>query len=82
MIRLRQELAKYVDLQPAGDRLCCHRDLSDPAPDIVVVTSKIDARALGRLTRAFFEDMVTYVVDIERGTPPLIGASEVPKDPR
>ncbi len=41
--------------------------MPDSAPDIVVVTRKIDARELARLTRAFFEDMVKYVVDIERG---------------
>ena len=37
------------------------------APGIVVVTSRIDPHELARLTAAFFEDMVKYVVDIERG---------------
>jgi hypothetical protein len=41
--------------------------MSDLAPDILVVTEKIDGRELARLTQAFFEDMVKYVVDVERG---------------
>lgn len=35
------------------------------APDIIVVTSRIDPKELARLTSTFFEDMVKYVVDIE-----------------
>ncbi|MEE4271865.1 MAG: DUF5674 family protein [Thermoanaerobaculales bacterium] len=41
--------------------------MSDFEPDILVVTSMIDVRELARLTQAFFEDMVKYVVDVERG---------------
>lgn len=33
---------------------------------IVVVTSRIDPAELARLTALFFEDMVKYVVDLER----------------
>lgn len=35
-------------------------------PDIVVVERKIEAAELARLVGLFFEDMVKYVVDIER----------------
>ncbi len=41
--------------------------MNESAPDIVVVTSRIDPQELARLTSAFFEDMVKYVVDLERG---------------
>ena len=41
--------------------------MDEPAPDIIVVTRRIDPRELVRQTLAFFEDMVKYVVDIERG---------------
>jgi len=41
--------------------------MEESAPDIIVVTSRIDPRELARLTSAFFEDMVKYVVDIGRG---------------
>jgi hypothetical protein len=37
------------------------------APDIVLVESRIDPRELRRLVDAYFEDMVKYVVDVERG---------------
>lgn len=40
--------------------------MNESAPDIVVVTSRIDPKELARLTSQFFEDMVKYVVDIER----------------
>jgi len=35
-------------------------------PDIVIVDRRIEPEELGRLVRLFFEDMVKYVVDIER----------------
>jgi len=35
-------------------------------PDIVVVSSRIDPKVLARLVDRFFEDMVKYVVDVER----------------
>jgi len=35
-------------------------------PDIVVVSSRIDPGVLSRLVESFFEDMVKYVVDVER----------------
>ena len=41
--------------------------MNESAPDIIVVTSRIDPNELARLTSQFFEDMVKYVVDIERG---------------
>ena len=41
--------------------------MDEPAPDIIVVTSRIDPQELVRQTLAFFEDMVKYVVDVERG---------------
>jgi hypothetical protein len=37
------------------------------SPDIVLVESRIDPGELRRLVLAHFEDMVKYVVDIERG---------------
>jgi hypothetical protein len=40
--------------------------MNESAPDIVVATSRIDPKELARLTSQFFEDMVKYVVDIER----------------
>lgn len=39
---------------------------ADP-PDIVLVDRKLDRSELSRLVGAYFEDMVKYVVDIERG---------------
>ena len=39
--------------------------LEDP-PDIVLVDRKLDHSELARLVGAYFEDMVKYVVDIER----------------
>lgn len=41
--------------------------MEESAPEIIVVTARIDPQELARLTSAFFEDMVKYVVDIERG---------------
>jgi len=41
--------------------------MNESAPEIVVVSSKIDPQELARLTSAFFEDMVKYVVDLGRG---------------
>jgi hypothetical protein len=35
-------------------------------PDIVVVATRIDPEVLARLVDHFFEDMVKYVVDVER----------------
>jgi hypothetical protein len=35
-------------------------------PEIVIVKRRIDPAELARLTHLFFEDMVKYVVDIER----------------
>ena len=34
--------------------------------EIVIVDRRIEPAVLGRLTRLFFEDMVKYVVDVER----------------
>jgi hypothetical protein len=44
--------------------------MSDDAssPDIVLVESRLDPGELRRLVAAHFEDMVKYVVDVERGT--------------
>jgi hypothetical protein len=39
--------------------------LEDP-PDIVLVDRKLDRSELARLVGAYFEDMVKYVVDVER----------------
>jgi len=41
--------------------------MKESAPDIIVTSNRIDAKELVRLTSTFFEDMVKYVVDIERG---------------
>jgi len=43
--------------------------MSDDAasPDIVLVESRLDPAELRRLVVAHFEDMVKYVVDVERG---------------
>ena len=41
--------------------------MEESAPDIIVVTSKIDSQELVRQTLGYFEDMVKYVVDIKRG---------------
>jgi len=41
--------------------------MNESAPDIIVVSNRIDPKEVARLTSTFFEDMVKYVVDIERG---------------
>jgi len=41
--------------------------MTGDAPDIVIVDRRIEAEELRRLVGLFFEDMVKYVVDIERG---------------
>lgn len=38
-----------------------------PLPEIVLVESRLDPTELRRLVSAHFEDMVKYVVDVERG---------------
>lgn len=40
--------------------------MAEDLPEIVVVEQRIEAAELARLVRLFFEDMVKYVVDIER----------------
>jgi len=40
--------------------------MSDNAPEIVIVDSKLEPAELARLVGRFFEGMVKYVVDIER----------------
>lgn len=42
--------------------------MDENAPDIVTITSRIEPAELARLVRLHFEDMVKYVVDIERRT--------------
>jgi hypothetical protein len=38
-----------------------------PSPDVVLVESPIDRGELRRLVASHFEDMVKYVVDVDRG---------------
>ncbi|HEV7506197.1 MAG TPA: DUF5674 family protein [Thermoanaerobaculia bacterium] len=38
----------------------------DASPEIVVVDKRLDRGELARLVKLFFEDMVKYVVDVER----------------
>jgi hypothetical protein len=40
---------------------------SPESPDVVLVESRLDPGELRRLVEAHFEDMVKYVVDVERG---------------
>lgn len=40
--------------------------MSEGAPDVVIVEQRLDPAELARLTNLVFEDMVKYVVDIER----------------
>jgi hypothetical protein len=40
--------------------------MTEEAPEIVVVEQRIEPAELARLTLLYFEDMVKYVVDIER----------------
>ncbi len=41
--------------------------MSPSPPTVVILAQRIDAGELARLVRAHFEDMVKYVVDVERG---------------
>jgi hypothetical protein len=41
--------------------------VSNSVPDVVLVTERIDSDTLRTLLDRFFEDMVKYVVDVERG---------------
>jgi hypothetical protein len=40
--------------------------MSENAPDIIIVESEIDPAELARLVHLHFEDMVKFVVDVER----------------
>lgn len=42
-------------------------------PDIVVLDRRVEPAVLAELVRRFFEDMVKYVVDVERGVIALGG---------
>jgi hypothetical protein len=42
--------------------------MTEGPPDIVIVDQRVDPGELARLVRLFFEDMVKYVVDVERRT--------------
>jgi len=42
-------------------------DDPSPPPPVVLLEHRIDPGELARLVAAFFEDMVKYVVDVERG---------------
>lgn len=39
--------------------------MSDPTPDIILLTERIAASDLRVLVDGFFEDMVKYVVDVD-----------------
>lgn len=41
--------------------------MTDGSPSIRIIESRIEPLELARLVRLFFEDMVKYVVDVERG---------------
>lgn len=41
--------------------------MSGQGPDIVLLNDRIAPEALRHLVARFFEDMVKYVVDVERG---------------
>jgi hypothetical protein len=41
--------------------------MMDQAPEIVIVDHRIAPAELARLAQLFFDDMVKYVVDLERG---------------
>ena len=47
--------------------------MTDRTPDIVVLTEPVGADTLRTLLDRFFEDMVKYVVDVERGVAALGG---------
>jgi hypothetical protein len=40
--------------------------MEETEPEIVIVERRIDPAVLARLTHLFFEDMIKYVVDVER----------------
>jgi len=40
--------------------------MTEELPDIVILDRRIEPAELARLVRLFFEDMVKYVVDVER----------------
>lgn len=40
--------------------------MQTPEPDVLVINGRIDPAELARLVQAHFEDMVKYVVDVER----------------
>jgi hypothetical protein len=40
--------------------------MDTPEPDVIVIRDRIDPAQLARLVGAHFEDMVKYVVDVER----------------
>ena len=48
-----------------------------PPPDVVLLDRRIDPAELARLVKAHFEDMVKYVVDVERGVIALGGELHV-----
>lgn len=43
------------------------RDMPEPVPDIVILDRPIEPDELRALVERFFEDMVKYVADLERG---------------
>ncbi|MGQ9589475.1 MAG: DUF5674 family protein [Planctomycetota bacterium] len=47
--------------------------MTEELPGIVLAGEKIDRAELARLVRLYFEDMVKYVVDVERGVAALGG---------
>lgn len=47
--------------------------MSEPVPDIVLVRERVSAGIVATLVDRFFQDMVKYVVDIERGVVALGG---------
>jgi hypothetical protein len=47
--------------------------LADPVPDIVIARDPVQPRVLATLVERFFEDMVKYVADVERGVVALGG---------
>lgn len=48
-----------------------------PEPDVLLLDHRIAPAELGRLVKAHFEDMVKYVVDVERGLIALGGEMHV-----
>ena len=45
-------------------------------PDVVRLTKRIDSAELRRLVSSYFDDMVKYVVDVERQLIALVGEGE------